>query len=79
MPEFSLEFADRLVQSAQLLTDHTPDDFERRRTVLYQSLLASEIALKAILEKAGVPTKEIVGLSHRLDDCRKPRRCSATP
>lgn len=85
MPEFSLEFANKLVQSAELLTEHTPDDFERRRTVLYQCLLASEIALKAILEKAGIPIKEIVGLSHRLDDlmraigdCEVPYRISDT-
>jgi hypothetical protein len=68
MPEFSVEFAESLVQSADLLTEHGEDTFERRRTVLYQCLLASEIALKAILEKAGVPLSEIVRLSHRLDD-----------
>jgi len=85
MAEYSIGFSESLIQAADLLTQNAENSFERRRTVLYLCLLASEIALKAILEKAGIPVPEIVRLSHRLDDlmhkvgtCEVPYQVSPT-
>ncbi|MCU7884934.1 MAG: hypothetical protein KZQ82_12150 [Candidatus Thiodiazotropha sp. (ex Lucinoma annulata)] len=39
---------------------------DEKRTVLYLSLLSSEISLKALLEQAGIPIQQIKGRNHRL-------------
>lgn len=67
MAEYSTEFSDNLIQAAELLSGNADESFDKRRTILYLCLLSSEISLKAVLERAGVPLKDIVALSHRLD------------
>lgn len=66
MPEYSLEFSEVLLKAAQYVADNDGDEFERMRTVLYLSSLASEITLKALLEKAGKPIESIKGRGHSL-------------
>lgn len=65
--EYSLEFAKELVQSASGLkgTGHIIE--ERKRVLLYLSLLSIEITLKHLLEKTGKPIKEIRGRSHNIE------------
>ena len=67
MPEYSLEFAKRLRAAATHVIGDGLDDPDAGRTVLYLSLLSTEITIKAILEKCGVATSNIRDFSHRLD------------
>lgn len=66
MPEYDISFADKLSQVAcQVLADGI-EEIEAQRTVLYLSLLSTEIALKAMLEKAGKPIAGIRSRSHNI-------------
>ena len=66
MPEYSLAFAERLAATARLLASDGLEDAEAKRTVLYLSLLLTEVTLKAMLEQAGVPVEKICKRSHHL-------------
>jgi|TARA_R100000935_G_C2833557_1_gene166654 hypothetical protein len=68
MPEYSLGFSEKLIEAADAVVPSCKESYDGRRTVLYLSLLASEIALKGLLEKAGKPISEIIGCQHRLSD-----------
>ena len=65
--EYSLNFAKELVSSASSLkgTGHIIE--ERKRVLLYLSLLSIEITLKYLLEKAGLPIKVIRKRSHNIE------------
>lgn len=67
MAEYSLAFAQSLAATAQGLISDGIEEQDGQRTVLYLSLLSSEIALKALLEEAGVPVPDIKKRSHRLN------------
>lgn len=67
MPDFSIDFAAKLSEVAEALNGEIAQDFESARTTLYLSRLSMEIALKSMLEKAGVPERLIRGRSHNLD------------
>jgi putative DNA methylase len=66
MPEYSIEFAGKLAEVANFVVANGLDDAEAPRVVLYLSLLSTEISLKAMLEKAGKPVKEIARTGHDL-------------
>lgn len=66
MPEYSIAFAEKLIEAATVVKENGLDSLDARRTVLYLSLLSSEIALKAFLENAGLPTGSIKQHSHNL-------------
>jgi hypothetical protein len=66
MPEYSLAFADKLAEAAQLVASDSLDYLDGKRTVLYLSLLSTEITLKSILEQAGKPVRHIRARSHDL-------------
>jgi hypothetical protein len=66
VPEYSIEFGGKLAEVADLVVADGLDDPDARRTVLYLSLLSTEISLKAMLEKAGKPVKEIRRARHDL-------------
>lgn len=66
MSEYNIEFAEKLIDCAKFIKVDPIDAFEAKRTVLYLSKLSCEIILKALLEKAGKPIKEIRGHSHNL-------------
>jgi hypothetical protein len=68
MPEYSLGFSEKLIEAADAVLPSCKDSYEGCRTVLYLSLLASEIVLKGLLEKAGKPVNQIIGCQHRLAD-----------
>jgi len=44
------------------------NDVDAVRTVIYLSSLASEITLKALLERAGIPVKDIKSRGHNLSE-----------
>lgn len=66
MAEYDIAFSERLAETARMVAGEGLAPLDARRTVLYLSLLSVEIALKAILEQAGIPVSEIRARSHRL-------------
>ena len=62
--EFSLDFSKRLIESAKYLEKNKPKEKEAGRAILYLSLVSCEISLKALLEKAGYPIKDLKHMSH---------------
>lgn len=64
--EYSLDQAADLAQIAVGAIAEAPDCGYRNRNTLYLSLLSIELALKAALEKAGMPASEIRQMNHRL-------------
>ena len=66
MSEYSLGFSGKLLDAARAVIGNGLDSVDAARTVLYLSSLASEIALKALLERAGKPVQEIKKRQHDL-------------
>jgi hypothetical protein len=68
MPQYDIEFAQKLAHIANLVVTDGTESIDAQRTVLYLSLLSTEIALKSMLEKAGTPVSKIRRRSHNLAD-----------
>lgn len=66
MAQYDLSFGEKLAETAALVAKDGVEELDAKRTVLYLSLLSSEITLKALLEKAGKPVAEIKARSHNL-------------
>ncbi len=66
MAEYNIGFSEKLIEAAIAVAGEDFNDIDAVRTVLYLSSLASEIALKALLEKAGIPIKKIRARGHSL-------------
>lgn len=66
MPLYDIAFAQKLAEVANLVETDGTESADAQRTVLYLSLLSTEIALKAMLETAGMPISEIRKRSHNL-------------
>lgn len=66
MAEYDIAFGERLAKTARMVAGEGLVELDAQRTVLYLSLLSTEITLKAILERAGKPVSEIRAHSHRL-------------
>lgn len=66
MAEYDLAFSEKLADTARLVADDGIDSIDAKKTVLYLSLLSSEISLKALLERAGQPLTSIKARSHNL-------------
>jgi hypothetical protein len=64
--EYRIEFGRKLAEVAKFVAADGLEDLDAKRTVLYLSLLSTEISLKAMLEKAGKPVKEIKRARHDL-------------
>lgn len=67
MAEYSLGFSESLLKAADFMLQDAAKSVDGKRAVLYLSLLSCEISLKAALEKAGIPVKDIMKCSHRHD------------
>ncbi|SBS29042.1 hypothetical protein MAQ5080_01270 [Marinomonas aquimarina] len=65
--EYSLEFSERLIESADALFHVSPVKNEAGRAILYLSCLSCEISLKALLESCGYSPSELKRHSHKLD------------
>jgi HEPN domain-containing protein len=65
--EYSLKFSAQLFKAGFSLKGTGTHAEEADRAMLYTSLVSIEIALKHLLEKAGVPVKEIRAHSHNLE------------
>ena len=77
MAEYNLSFAEHLLEAAKFVAAESLVEIDAKRTVLYLSLLASEIVLKSLLEAAGKPVSQLRKRSHSLekllgdlDNCR---------
>ena len=66
MAEYDISFGERLSETARMVVDEGLAELDAQRTVLYLSLLSTEITLKAMLERAGKPVPDIRARSHRL-------------
>lgn len=71
MPEYNLGFSEKLIDAARVVADEGLDSVDAKRTVLYLSSLACEIALKSLLEKVVQPVKEIKAHGHDLSTLLK--------
>jgi hypothetical protein len=71
VPQYDLAFAAKLAEVANMVLVDGAEEVESQRTVLYLSLLSTELALKAMLERAGKPIAEIRSRSHNLADLLK--------
>lgn len=71
MAEYDIDFGKKLAEAARVLLELGVASQEAKRTVVYLSLLSTEISLKAMLEKAGMDPKQIRRRSHRLHDLLK--------
>jgi len=66
VPEYNIDFSEKLIDSAKIVADNDLENIHAKRTVLYLSCLACEIVLKALLEKAGKNVSQIKARSHSL-------------
>lgn len=66
MAEYNIGFSKMLMNAADAVATEDFSDIDVVRTVLYLSSLASEITLKALLERAGIPVEDIKSLRHSL-------------
>jgi hypothetical protein len=66
--EYSIDFAERLIDAADSFIGRSQPGEEASRAVLYLSLLSCEISLKAALEKAGFTPDHLRKRSHNLND-----------
>lgn len=64
MSEYNSSFADVLFSCATDLENQGIGNVDAQRAILYLCLLASEVRLKAILEKANLPILDISKASH---------------
>jgi len=66
MPEYNLESAKKFAETARHVFEDENESFEAVQVSVYLSLLACEISLKAILEKAGMNVPDIIKIQHNL-------------
>ena len=66
MAEFSLGFADELAQMAVNKASKGLETPEARQAVVYVARVSIEIAMKALLEQAGIPKRQIMDYKHDL-------------
>lgn len=71
MPEYSIDFSEKLIEAARDVIENGVESSDAKRAVLYLTLLSCEITMKALLERAGKPVKEIKERSHNLDGLLK--------
>ncbi|MGO9613048.1 MAG: hypothetical protein ACLPX5_08435 [Dissulfurispiraceae bacterium] len=67
MPEYSLSLSEKFIEAAQFVSTNASNSEDAMRVVLYLSCVSCEITMKALLEKAGKPLKDIKKLSHNLE------------
>jgi hypothetical protein len=65
--EYNIGLSEKLLESADIIAKDGINEFDTLQTVLYLSLLSTEIALKALLERAGQPLDKIKRRSHNLN------------
>ena len=72
MPIYNLGFSEKLIGATEFVLDDDGNEFDKLQTVLYLSHLSCEITLKALLERAGIPIKDIIACSHDFDKMFQP-------
>ena len=74
MAEYDIAFGERLAETARMVADEGLAELDAQRTVLYLSLLSTEITLKAMLERAGAGTRRCVLVGKRIGPGHTPAR-----
>ena len=64
MATYDIDFSDTLISAAISIEKSSIDSFNAIRTIIYLTSLSMEIALKSLLEQAGVPVSTIKSRSH---------------
>lgn len=79
MTAYNIALSEKLVSAAEAVLQDSEGDFDSSQAISYLSLLACEIAMKALLEQAGFQPKTIRNRSHNLSlllkdfsDCEVP-------
>ena len=67
MAEYDIDFGRKLAETARIVLELGAGNQESIRTIIYLSLLSTEISLKAVLEKAGVKPANLRTHGHHLD------------
>ena len=67
MSEYNLGFSKKVAETARLVAYDGIDSFDAVQTIVYLSLLSCEIALKALIEQAGLPVHKIKAHWHDLE------------
>lgn len=68
MSQYSLGFAQQMSDASRTIVSVGLDAQDAQRAALYTALVSCEIAMKAALEKAGVPAANIRKRNHRLSE-----------
>ncbi len=68
MGEYSIGFARKMSEASMALVSAGLDCEDAEKAVLYISLVACEVALKAALEKAGIDPSELKKRGHNLSE-----------
>lgn len=66
MAKYSIEFAQEMSKASSGIIAAGSESDDASRAAIYVGLVACEIALKAALEKAGKPMREIMASQHNL-------------
>jgi|SRR5690625_2642866 len=66
MSAYNLGFAKQMNRAAELLTSPGVKEFDEAQAVAYMNLVAIEVAMKAMLERAGWDAKHLRNRSHDL-------------
>ena len=72
MPIYNLGFSEKLIEAAEFVFNDDGDEFDKLQTVLYLCHLSCEITLKALLEKVGLPIRDIIACSHDFEKMFRP-------
>ena len=72
MPVYNLGFSEKLIEAAEFVFNDEGDEFDKLQTVLYLCYLSCEITLKVILERAGIPLRDIISCSHDFEKMFNP-------
>ena len=67
MATYDIEFSDTLISAALSVNTTYSDSFNAIRAITYLTSLSIEIALKSLLEQAGVPISTIKSRSHNFE------------
>jgi hypothetical protein len=72
LSSYNLGFSEKLIEAAEFVHNDDGDEFDKLQTILYLCHLSCEITLKAILERAGIPIRDIIACSHDFEKMFQP-------
>lgn len=64
---YNVKVAEHMVKAGLFIWKSEPDSPDAARTALYLGLVACELTLKALLERAGVPVEKLKSYNHNFE------------